>query len=126
MSDSEVHAAEKASETLPREVPRDSEAQRGFLDRVPSAAREAPRDSEEQRGNAREKRKPFYRKKVCRFCTQKLKMNYKEPDALRRFTTESGKILPRRITGTCAKHQRGLTLEIKRARAICLLPFVAN
>ena len=65
-------------------------------------------------------------KKVCRFCANKVKIDYKDPDALRRFTTERGKILPRRITGTCAKHQRRLALEIKRARAICLLPFVAD
>ncbi len=75
-----------------------------------------------------EKRKPrtFYKKKVCRFCNQKLKINYKEPEALKRFITERGKILPRRITGTCAKHQRKLATEIKRARALALLPFVIN
>lgn len=66
----------------------------------------------------------FFKKKVCRFCTQKLKANYKTPEILRRFTTERGKILPRRITGTCAKHQRVLSLEIKRARCLALLPFV--
>jgi small subunit ribosomal protein S18 len=74
----------------------------------------------------RGKGKTFFRKKVCRFCAQKAKIDYKDPDALRRFTTERGKILPRRITGTCAKHQRQLALEIKRARSICLLPFVAE
>ncbi|NLM00785.1 MAG: 30S ribosomal protein S18 [Treponema sp.] len=74
----------------------------------------------------RQKYKTFYRKKVCRFCAQKAKIDYKDADGLRRFTTERGKILPRRITGTCAKHQRALALEIKRARAICLLPFVAD
>ncbi len=66
----------------------------------------------------------FFKKKVCRFCTQKLKADYKTPEVLRRFTTERGKILPRRITGTCAKHQRVLALEIKRARSLALLPFV--
>ncbi len=66
----------------------------------------------------------FFKKKVCRFCTQKLKADYKNPEVLRRFTTERGKILPRRITGTCAKHQRVLALEIKRARLLALLPFV--
>jgi small subunit ribosomal protein S18 len=70
--------------------------------------------------------KVFFKKKVCRFCTQKLKIDYKEGDALRRFITERGKILPRRITGTCAKHQRALALAIKRARVIALLPFVAD
>ncbi|RKX94181.1 MAG: 30S ribosomal protein S18 [Spirochaetes bacterium] len=66
----------------------------------------------------------FFRKKVCRFCTQKIVADYKDPDTLRRFTTERGKILPRRITGTCAKHQRMLSREIKRARVLAYLPFV--
>lgn len=68
--------------------------------------------------------KVFFKKKVCKFCTQKLKADYKNPDGLRRFTTDRGKILPRRITGTCAKHQRALSTEIKKARCLALLPFV--
>jgi small subunit ribosomal protein S18 len=68
----------------------------------------------------------FTRKKVCRFCTQKLKIDYKDADVLRRFITERGKIYPRRMTGTCAKHQRALAVSIKRARIIALLPFVAE
>ena len=68
-----------------------------------------------------------YRKKVCRFCHDKtLEIDYKKPEVLTRFLTESGKILPRRITGTCAKHQRQLAREIKRARIIALIPFVAK
>jgi small subunit ribosomal protein S18 len=70
--------------------------------------------------------KVFFKKKVCKFCTQKLKIDYKDTDTLRRFITERGKILPRRITGTCAKHQRALAEAIKRARIIALLPFVSN
>ncbi|QEJ96443.1 30S ribosomal protein S18 [Treponema phagedenis] len=81
---------------------------------------------EEEQGAGGRKNKLFYRKKVCRFCSQKIKIDYKDPDALRRFITERGKILPRRITGTCAKHQRKLATEIKRARALALLPFVVN
>lgn len=70
-------------------------------------------------------RKP--RKKVCNFCVDKVdEIDYKDVAKLRRFTTERGKILPRRISGTCAKHQRKLTLAIKRARAIALLPFTAE
>ncbi|MDR2588942.1 MAG: 30S ribosomal protein S18 [Spirochaetales bacterium] len=68
--------------------------------------------------------KVFFKKKICKFCAQKLKADYKVPEALRRFTTDRGKILPRRITGTCAKHQRALTVEIKKARCLALLPFV--
>jgi small subunit ribosomal protein S18 len=81
------------------------------------------RDSEDR---GRGKGKAFFKKKVCKFCVQKLKINYKESDVLRRFITERGKILPRRITGTCAKHQRALALAIKQARSIALLPFVAE
>ena len=72
------------------------------------------------------KARGFYRNRVCRFCSQTIKIDYKDADALRRFITERGKILPRRITGTCAKHQRKLALEIKRARALALLPYVSN
>jgi small subunit ribosomal protein S18 len=82
--------------------------------------------SDERDGNSRGKGKTYFRKKVCRFCANKAKIDYKDSDSLRRFTTERGKILPRRITGTCAKHQRELARAIKRARSICLLPFVAD
>jgi small subunit ribosomal protein S18 len=86
---------------------------------------ELPRDGDEHSARP-SKNKTFFRKKICRFCAQKAVIDYKDPDSLRRFTTERGKILPRRMTGTCAKHQRRLAAEIKRARAICLLPFVAD
>ncbi|MBW2100088.1 MAG: 30S ribosomal protein S18, partial [Deltaproteobacteria bacterium] len=64
------------------------------------------------------KKKSFFqRRKVCRFCADsKLKIDYKDPRSLKYFTTERGKIIPRRISGTCAKHQRALTQAIKRAR----------
>ena len=62
------------------------------------------------------------RKKFCRFCADKeLPLDYKRPDILRDYVTERGKIIARRITGTCAKHQRRLTTEIKRARQMALL-----
>ena len=67
------------------------------------------------------------RKKVCSFCVDKVdSIDYKDVAKLHRFITERGKILPRRITGTCSKHQRELAGAIKRARSICLLPFVAD
>jgi small subunit ribosomal protein S18 len=81
------------------------------------------RDGDDRKGG---KGKVFFKKKVCKFCIQKLKIDYKDADTLRRFITERGKILPRRITGTCARHQRVLALAIKRARIIALLPFVAD
>jgi len=70
----------------------------------------------------RKGRKP--RKKVCSFCVDKVaEIDYKEFNKLSRFLTERGKILPRRISGNCARHQRMLTRAIKRARNIALLPF---
>ena len=70
-------------------------------------------------------RKP--RRKVCSFCVDKVDhIDDKDAAKLRRFTTERGKILPRRISGNCAKHQRQVTLAIKRARNIALLPFTAE
>lgn len=67
------------------------------------------------------------KKKVCVFCIDKVdSIDYKDTAKLRRYITERGKIVPRRISGNCAKHQRQLTEAIKRARQIALLPFVAE
>lgn len=64
------------------------------------------------------------RRKVCRFCTDKIKrLDYKEAEGLKRSLSDRGKILPRRKTGTCAKHQRRLVVAIKRARHLALLPY---
>jgi small subunit ribosomal protein S18 len=93
---------------------------RGYRDRRDSRD-DDDRDGRSFRGGGR---RPFFKKKVCRFCTQDIKADYKNPDLLRRFITERGKILPRRITGTCAKHQRALSREIKRARVLAYIPFV--
>lgn len=67
------------------------------------------------------------RKKVCQFCADKVEaIDYKDVVKLRRFISERGKIMPRRMSGTCAKHQRELATAIKRARIIALLPFNAD
>lgn len=68
------------------------------------------------------------RKKVCVFCADKANnvIDYKDANKLKRYVSERGKILPRRITGTCAAHQRALTVAIKRARQIALLPYVCE
>ena len=69
----------------------------------------------------------YHRRKICRFCADSnLRIDYKDPKTLRFFTTERGKIIPRRISGNCAKHQRELTVAIKRARNIALLPFTTS
>lgn len=78
-------------------------------------------------GPRREKNQRRFRKKVCRFCANKeLEIDYKKVEILERFITERGKILPRRITGTCAKHQRQLARSIKRARTMSLLPYTVK
>ena len=67
------------------------------------------------------------RRKVCSFCVDKIDtIDYKDVARLRRFVSERAKILPRRVTGTCARHQRELTVAIKRARQIALMPFVSE
>ena len=72
-------------------------------------------------------RKTYHRRKICKFCADStLVINYKEPKILRYFTTERGKITPCRISGNCAKHQRMVTLAIKRARNMALLPFTTS
>lgn len=76
---------------------------------------------------ARQQKRLFSRKKVCRFCVDKeLSIDYKDQKTLRNFVTERGKIIPRRILGTCATHQRQLCSAIKNARQIALLPYSGN
>ena len=84
-----------------------------------NGARRAPRDTR--------RKKVYHRRKVCRFCADSsMEINYKDPKSLRYFITERGKIIPRRISGTCAKHQRELNRAIKRARTIALLPYIGS
>lgn len=67
------------------------------------------------------------KRRICRFCEEKeLFVDYKDDKRLMRFTTEQGKIIPRRTSGTCARHQRMLTVAIKRARHLALVPYVAE
>ena len=83
--------------------------------------------SEDRGDRARRPRGRKPRRKVCQFCVEKVQnIDYKDVVRLRRFTSERGKILPRRMTGTCAKHQRQLSTAIKRARIIALMPYVAE
>ena len=66
------------------------------------------------------------RKKVCIVCGKDKVIDYKDTNTLRKFVSERGKILPRRITGTCAKHQRAITVAVKRARHVALMPYVQD
>ncbi len=91
----------------------------------------APRDRDhgERRGKGEGrgfKRRGIGRRKVCRFCTDKsMLIDYKDSRTLGNFLSERGKIIPSRITGNCARHQRQLTLAIKRARTVALLPYTS-
>ena len=81
----------------------------------------------ERSGDAPARRRaPHRRKKVCVFCGKDNVIDYKDVNKLKRYISERGKILPRRITGNCAKHQRALTVEIKRARHVALMPYVTD
>ena len=83
--------------------------------------------SRKRRPRTDRKKRVFHRRKVCRFCADtSIVIDYKDVKSLRYFITERGKIIPRRISGTCTKHQRALTHAIKRARTIALLPFVGT
>lgn len=74
--------------------------------------------------NAKQRR---MKKRVCAFCMDKIEtIDYKDVSKLKKFVTERGKILPRRISGNCAKHQRTLTIAIKRARTVALLPYTTD
>ena len=88
--------------------------------RMRAAARKKARKQRKQKGM-------FQRRKVCRFCADKnVELDYKEVKTLRLFITETGKMTPRRISGTCAKHQRKLAVCIKRARHLAYLPYAPS
>jgi small subunit ribosomal protein S18 len=79
------------------------------------------------RKDVRKRKRTYIRRKVCRFCADSsASIDYKDPRNLRYFITERGKIIPRRISGNCAKHQRKITLAIKRARHLALMPYTSQ
>jgi small subunit ribosomal protein S18 len=102
---------------------RDGERERGPMSvkaRLRAKARKKARKAAKKKGTA-------LRKKVCRFCAEpRTGIDYKDPKGLRYFVTETGKLIPSRISGNCAKHQRQITLAIKRARHLALLPFASQ
>ena len=80
-----------------------------------------------KKARRQQRKKGFIRRKVCRFCAdQHLKIDYKDAKTLRLFVTETGRMIPRRISGNCAKHQREMAVAIKRARHLSLLPFLSD
>lgn len=79
------------------------------------------------RAKVQRKKRRFIKRKICRFCAERTELiDYKDIKQIRSLITERGKIIPRRISGNCAKHQRQLTVAIKRARNIALLPFTVE
>jgi small subunit ribosomal protein S18 len=119
-------------QTAPRPAgrPERSDHRNGYRDRPERRGRRGYADSS---GEGKDKepvsdhpgRVSRFKRKICNFCQDKnIPLDYKRPDILERFVTDRGKILPRRVTGTCARHQRIIAREIKRARIISLLPFV--
>lgn len=97
---------------------------RGYDDRGGRGRDRDDRDDRDDRGGGRyrSRNRVYFRKKIDKIKAHNLVIDYKHPEVLRRFLTDQGKILPRRITGTSAKNQRRLVREVKRARAIALLP----
>ena len=90
-------------------------------------APQAERAERPERSDAQARRRaPRRRRKVCVFCGKDNVIDYKDAGKLRKYISERGKILPRRVTGNCAKHQRAVTLAIKRARHLAILPYVED
>ncbi|MCC8151150.1 MAG: 30S ribosomal protein S18 [Lachnospiraceae bacterium] len=83
-------------------------------------------DKERRSDSPAKRRGGRRRKKVCVFCGKDNVIDYKDVNKLKRYVSERGKILPRRITGNCAKHQRAITVAIKRARHLALMPYIAE
>ena len=111
-------AAEAAEEVAEEAAPAAEEAA--------PAEGEAPAEGTERRERA-PRQNNRKRKKVCAFCTDKIdEIDYKDTLRLRKYVSERAKILPRRVTGTCAKHQRQLTVAIKRARQVALMPYISD
>ena len=104
---------------------RDRDRERGPMTakaRLRAKARKKARKAAKKRGSG-----AFGRKKVCRFCAdQAAKIEYRDPNGLRYFMTETGKMIPSRISGNCARHQRQVAIAIKRARHIALMPYAPS
>jgi small subunit ribosomal protein S18 len=102
---------------------RDRDRERGPMSvkaRLRAKARKKARKAQKKKGS-------FLRKKVCRFCADAtVGIDYKDPKGLRYFMTETGKLIPQRISGNCARHQRQIAIAIKRARQLALMPYASH
>jgi small subunit ribosomal protein S18 len=124
MTDEAIRGEEPEEEDAENEEEEEARAEAPAPSSRPRPARRGT-DGPPRRGYSRGRFRP--RRKVCSFCVDKVThINYKDVDTIRRFVDDHGKIVPRRKTGTCAKHQRRLASAIKQARHLALLPFVAG
>jgi small subunit ribosomal protein S18 len=102
---------------------RDRDRERGPMSvkaRLRAKARKKARKAQKKKGS-------FLRKKVCRFCADAtVGIDYKDPKGLRYFMTETGKLIPQRISGNCARHQRQIAIAVKRARQLALMPYASH
>lgn len=120
--DTEV-VAEAAAEEVKEEV-KEVAAEEATEAAAPAENANGERREYAQRPQRQNNRK---RRKICAFCADKIdEIDYKDTLRLRKYTSERAKILPRRVTGTCAKHQRQLTIAIKRARQVALMPYISD
>jgi len=119
--------AEAATETAAKPKSGTAPPSRGPDNRRPGGPQGRGRARSNYQNQGGRPRRGYFRRKVCRLCVNKINsVDYKDVDMLRRFVTERGKIMPRRMTGTCAKHQRIVSAAVKRARMIALLPYVSK
>ena len=125
MSEEEVKVEETVTEDK-TEAPAQETA--GSAEENSGSERSERTDRDGDRGDMRMRRRPIRRRrKVCAFCEDdKLVIDFKDVNTLKKYISERGKILPRRITGSCAKHQRAVTLAVKRARHVALLPYTVE
>ena len=104
------------------ETPSSDDRKRG-----PGGPDRGDRGDRGDKGDKGARKRGFARRKVCRFCADKnVKIDYKDAGTLKHFITDRGKIIPRRISGNCAKHQRAIATAVKRARMIALMPFAVT
>ncbi len=121
MAEEPVKTTETTAESRP--APRSTERTAGARSTERTAGARGERRSDDRRPPSRRPRYPRKRK-FCKFCADtSMRIDHKNPDLLKQFITDRYKILPARVTGTCAKHQRALTTAVKRARNLALLPF---
>jgi len=126
MADENTQASAAGETAAPTTEGQQQQQQQQRTER-PGGGPRGPRPGGRPGGGREGGRKFFRRKKVCKFCTEKIdNINYKDVRLLGQFVAESGKIVPRRLTGVCTPHQRRLSDAIKQARNIALLPFASN